>query len=75
MIVVNGRPKKAESMNADLARARVYEKLDQKSVTAWLDLRNKASHGRYDEYEKKQVDLMLQGVRDFISRTLLGKAD
>ena len=63
-----GRPKKAESMNAELAGSSAYAKLDQKNVTAWLDLRNKAAHGHYTEYEKQQVHLMIQGIRDFITR-------
>jgi len=44
------RLKKADQMNADLAKAEVYKKLDQKSVTAWLDLRNQAAHGDYSKY-------------------------
>lgn len=62
-------PKKADLLNADLASAGVYNKLDQKSITSWLDLRNKAAHGKYTEYTKEQVDLMYQGVTNFISRT------
>ena len=62
------RPKKAERTNSDLAGREVYSKLDQKSVTAWLDLRNKAAHGHYDEYTRKQVELMSQGVTDFLAR-------
>ena len=46
----------------------IYSKLDQKSVTAWLDLRNNAAHGHYDKYEAVQVELMISGVRDFIAR-------
>jgi hypothetical protein len=61
-------PKKADKMNSDLASASVYEKLDQKSVTAWLDLRNKAAHGKYMEYTKEQVQLMISGIRDFMIR-------
>lgn len=61
-------PKKADKMNSDLASTSVYEKLDQKSVTAWLDLRNKAAHGRYTEYSKEQVQLMISGIRDFLMR-------
>ena len=60
--------RKADSLNAELAGANVYSKLDQKSVTAWLDLRNKAAHGKYDEYTKDQVALMVQSILDFISR-------
>ena len=60
--------KKAALMNADLAKASVYSKLDQKNVTAWLDLRNKAAHGKFDEYTKEQVAVMLLGIKDFIAR-------
>ncbi|MCX5831579.1 MAG: hypothetical protein NT140_06800 [Deltaproteobacteria bacterium] len=62
------RPKKAEQMNSDLCAAGVYGKLDQKNVTAWLDLRNKAAHGQYASCTKEQVNLMHMGVRDFIGR-------
>lgn len=62
------KPKKADQMNSDLAKANVYGKLDQKNVTAWLDLRNKAAHGEYSQYSKEQVVLFLSGVRDFITR-------
>ena len=61
-------PKKADLLNSDLAKAGVYTKLDQKSVTAWLDLRNKAAHGKYTEYGKEQVELMMQGVTEFLAR-------
>ena len=61
-------PKKADAMNADLAKQSVYNKLDQKNVTAWLDLRNKAAHGKYSEYTKEQVSIMLQGISDFMAR-------
>ena len=65
----SGRPKKADAMNADLFRASAYNKLDQKNVTAWLDLRNKAAHGSYDQYTQEQVRIILFGVRDFTART------
>jgi hypothetical protein len=64
----NGRPKKADQLNADLTRASIYSKLDQKNVTAWLDLRNKAAHGHYGDYEAQQVGLAIAGIRDFIVR-------
>jgi len=61
-------PKKADQLNADLVKAGAYSVLDQKSVTAWLDLRNKAAHGRYTEYQKEQVALLIDGVRNFVVR-------
>ena len=63
----DGRPRKSDALNADLAKA-VYDKLEQKGITYWLDLRNKAAHGEYDEYDAKQVDEMLRGVRQFLIR-------
>ena len=60
--------KKAESLNSELAKNSVYTILDQKNVTAWLDLRNKAAHGKYNEYSKEQVELMINGIQNFISR-------
>lgn len=62
------RPKKADQINSDLVKAKAYEPLDQKSVTAWLDLRNHAAHGDFGKYTADQVALMIQGIRDFITR-------
>jgi hypothetical protein len=64
----SGRPKKAEVMNSELATAGAISKLDQKNVTAWLDLRNKSAHARYSEYSQQQVELLVQGIQDFITR-------
>ena len=64
----SGKPVKATKMNADLCKAGVYAMLDQKSITAWLDLRNNAAHGNYSEYDSGQVGLMISSVRDFIAR-------
>ena len=62
------RPKKADRMNADLAKGKAYSHLDQKNVTAWLDLRNKAAHGEYDQYNAEQVGLLTTGIQDFLTR-------
>lgn len=62
-------PKKADVMNADLAKASVYSPAYQKQVTAWLGLRNSAAHGNYLEYTKEEISLMLQGLRQFILTT------
>lgn len=62
-------PKKADLLNSELLKAGVYGVLEQKNVTAWLDLRNRAAHGKYSEYKIEQVDLMYQGVLNFITIT------
>lgn len=61
-------PLKADSLNSELVKADVYTKLDQKQITAWLDLRNKAAHGKYDEYNDDQVKRMMEGIIEFMAR-------
>lgn len=63
-----GRPMKADTINASLVKGTVYSKLEQKSVTAWLGLRNAAAHGEYDQYSHDQVERLLQDIRSFITR-------
>jgi hypothetical protein len=62
---------KADRLNSELAKAGKYNKLVQKNVTAQLDLRNNAAHGKYLEYDKQQVRLMYDSVFNFIIRNQL----
>ena len=64
----NGRPKKASTINDELYKQRVYNKLENKNITAWLDLRNSAAHGNYGEYTNEQVALLIENVKSFINR-------
>jgi len=59
-------PKKADLMNSDLAKANIYSSAYQKQITAWLGIRNAAAHGKYSEYSNDEINLMLQGVRQFM---------
>ena len=62
-------PLKADTLNAELAKAEVYSKTQQKIVTGWLGLRNDAAHGHYDRYTNENVKLMFDGVHVFIAQT------
>lgn len=62
------KPKKADRLNSELSQAEVFGKLDQKAVTTWLDLRNKAAHGKYNEYTAEQVQNMIHGITEFVAR-------
>lgn len=62
-------PKKADLMNSDLAKARIYSSAYQKQITAWLGIRNSAAHGQYSDYKAEEVSFMLQGIRQFILTT------
>lgn len=68
VMTASGKHVKADTLNADLVKAKAYNKLEQKDVTAWLGLRNDAAHGHYDNYSHEQVVLMLGGIRGFMIR-------
>ncbi len=57
---------KLDGMNADLAKAGEYGKLEQKQITVWADVRNKAAHGEWGAYKKEQVEAMLRDVPPFL---------
>jgi hypothetical protein len=63
-----GGPKKADTLNADLAKAGAYATIQQKSVTAWLGIRNAAAHGDYAKYVGSEVHQTIEAIRDFIAR-------
>ena len=65
LATTNGGPKKADTLNADLRKADVYNALEQKTVTAWLGIRNSAAHGNYGDYDVNRVVELIKGVRDF----------
>ncbi|MGH9870602.1 MAG: hypothetical protein ACREAA_20890 [Candidatus Polarisedimenticolia bacterium] len=62
------KPKKADLLNSELVTVTAYAKLDQKNITSWLDLRNKAAHWKYSEYTKEQVVNLISGIREFMTR-------
>lgn len=64
----NGKPKMLDAMNADLAKANAYGKIEQKEAMAWAGLRNAAAHGEYEKYDDRQVGQMITGIREFIIR-------
>lgn len=57
---------KLDWMNAELAKAGVYNKLMQKKITSLADIRNNAAHGMWDEFSKTDVIDMLRDIRAFM---------
>ena len=53
-------------MNVELAKAGIYNALWQKKITALADLRNKAAHGKWNDFSKKDVEDMIRDVRGFM---------
>lgn len=58
------------SLNKKLADAGIYNRLTQKKVQVWNDIRNNADHGKFSEYKADDVNEMLKGVRDFLEQYL-----
>lgn len=58
---------KLDKMNADLAKAGIYNKLQQKRITALADIRNSAAHGKPEEFSKDDVTLMIRDVEQFLA--------
>ena len=61
---------KLDKMNADLAKAGVFNKLVQKQITAWADIRNNAAHGKTDQFTRDDVSAMIRDVRRFVADRL-----
>lgn len=64
----DGKPIKAETLNAELRGKGVYDPSEEMQVTAWLALRNKAARAKRDEFTADEIRLMIQGVRDLMIR-------
>jgi len=53
-------------MNADLAKAGIYNKLQQKRITALADIRNSAAHGKPEEFSEDDVKRMIEEIEQFL---------
>lgn len=58
---------KLGKMNSDLAKAGIYNKLQQKRITALADIRNSAAHGKPDEFTEADVTNMIRDIEQFLA--------
>ena len=58
--------KKLTRLNDDLAKAGVYNVLQQKQITALADIRNNAAHGNYENFSSEDVQRMIQDIERFL---------
>ena len=66
----NGKQKTIDPLNQDLYSNGVYDKLINKQITTWADVRNNAAHGLYDKYDADDVRHMIEFVQKFCSNFL-----
>ena len=55
---------------AELDKAKAFDKQTRNMLKSWADIRNSAAHGKFDEFTRKQVELMLMGVNQFLANQL-----
>ena len=63
----NGDPKKLNSLIQDLQNANAFNKLKADQLRSWAKVRNYAAHGEFAEFNRDDVDLMVNGVRNFLA--------
>lgn len=69
---VQVRPK-SDDLNAltqKLVDKKVFNRLVQKQVSVWAEVRNNADHGHFDEFTREDVRGMLDGVRNLLGDRL-----
>jgi hypothetical protein len=54
------------SLNKKCSDANLYNRLVQKRIHIWIDIRNNSAHGNFKDYSKEDVLEMIKGVRDFL---------
>ena len=63
----NGKPLTLNSLIDVLKKNNVFNELTAKQLRAWADIRNSAAHGQFDEFNRSDVDRMIQGINDFLA--------
>ena len=58
------------ALNSKLAAKTVYNRLRQKQIAVWIDVRNAADHGRFEEVTEDNVADLVKGVRSFLAEML-----
>ncbi|CAH6803607.1 conserved hypothetical protein [Vibrio chagasii] len=58
---------KLDKMNSELAKSGIYNKLQQKRITALADIRNSAAHGKSEEFTEGDVTIMIRDIEQFLA--------
>ena len=66
----NGDSKTLGALIEELDKAKAFDKQTRKLLKAWADIRNAAAHGRFDDFTREQVELMLLGAKGFTANHL-----
>jgi uncharacterized protein with HEPN domain len=67
VVTATGVPKTLNPLIDDLKKAGVFNELKAKQLRAWADIRNKAAHGEFEQFDRGDVEQMLQGITNFLA--------
>ena len=63
----NGQPKRLNSLIEELKKAGVYNAFKADQLRGWAKIRNHAAHGEFSEFNRNDVEQMVNGVRNFLA--------
>lgn len=63
-----GKPLALSGLIDALKKRKLFNELTAKQLRAWAALRNAAAHGKFDEFNRAQVEAMVAGVMEFLVR-------
>jgi len=66
-----GKPLTLAPLIEVLKKNNLFNELTAKQLRAWADIRNSAAHGQFDEFNHSQVDLMIQGINNFLATHMI----
>lgn len=67
VVNASGDHKTLNPLIDDLKKAVVFNELKAKQLRAWADIRNKAAHGDFEQFNRGDVDQMLKGIGNFLA--------
>ena len=63
----DGSPKTLDPLITDLQKVPVFNKAKADQLKSWAKIRNYAAHGEFAEFNRRDVEAMIPGVRAFIA--------
>jgi len=51
----------------DLKKESVFNEHKAKQLRSWTSTRNHAAHGEFDKFNRRDVEIMLKGIENFLA--------
>lgn len=64
----NGQHKTLEPLINDLSGRDIFSRTQAKQLKVWTDIRNHAAHGRFDQFDRAQVEKMVVDIQEFLAK-------